>query len=144
MNKKELRDRLFELNIPVYDGRKIKKAHIKAITGMEVTGAAITLDFVKDVIKSVKDALKNKKHPNIEKLNELVKKYTGGTLMDFAKAAVDYFKQNKIQWEDGLGLLQDEYQPGGFEIIPWRWLKDKLTEDLTPEMEKRLPRAFQK
>ena len=141
MNKKELKDKLFELNIPVYDGRRIKKIHVKAITGMEITGSVISLEFVQKVIDALKNAVKSKKEPNIEKLNDFVKKYASGTLMDFAKAAVDYFKQGKLKWENEFGLLQNEYQPGGFEVIPWSWLKRQF-EDITPEVEKRLPRAF--
>jgi hypothetical protein len=61
--------------------------------------------------------------------------------MTFAKDAVEYFKQGKLKWENEFGLLQDEYKPGGYAVIPWAFLKKQL-DDLSPEIEKTLPRAF--
>jgi len=142
ITKKQLRNSLYALNVPIYSSNNIKKKDLFEILAHYQTqgGVKIPLDFVKEVIISLKKALKEKKHPNIEKFNDLVKKYTSGTLLDFANSAIEYLKNGKLKWEDEFGLLQDEYQPG-FEIIPWTFLKRQL-EDISPELEKQLPRAF--
>jgi len=141
----ELREHLDALSIPVYANR-IKKSDLRSVLaymeGREVTASSIPLDFVKKVIDAVKSALKKgQKEPDLEKLNSFIKSKTSGDLMDFAKSAIDYFKQGKLQWEDEFGLLQNEYQPGGFEVIPWSFLKRQFNY-VSPQIEDRLPRAF--
>ena len=61
--------------------------------------------------------------------------------MDFARSVVKYFKEGKIDWEDGLGLLQDEYAPKGLGVIPWSFLKRELKYS-GESVQKRLPKAF--
>ena len=145
MNKQELQNHLNALNIPVKNNR-IKKSDLKRAVarseGREITASSIPLDIIKKVIDAVKNALKKgRDKPDLEKLNKFIKTKTSGDLMDFARSAIDYFKQGKLEWEDEFGLLQDEYQPGGFEIIPWTFLKRQF-EYVSPNVEKRLPRAF--
>jgi len=149
VTKTQLRDELYALNIPVYGGHKIKKVDIqKVIASLEgktndehIITASVPLDFVKKVIDAIKKKLKTKEPPDFEKLNSFIKKNTPGDLMAFARDAISYFKQGKLKWDDELALLQDEYQPGGFEVIPWSFLKRQLS-DLKPEIEQTLPRAF--
>lgn len=143
LTKKQLINDLYSLSIPVYSNR-IKKEDMYAVLAHYETqgGIEIPLDFIKKVIDKFRDVLKKEpsKHPNIEKLNNFVKKETPGSLFDFANSAIEYFKKGKLKWDE-LGLLQDRYEPKGFEIIPWSLLKKKL-EDISPEIEKQLPRAF--
>jgi len=154
ITKKQLKNQLYTLNIPVYAGCKIKKKDIqralscydkKKVNSKKSKIEAvptIPLDFVKKVIEAIKNKLKtSKEEPNFEKLNSFIKKNTPGDLMTFAKSAIDYFKQGKLKWENEFGLLQNEYTPGGYEVIPWSLLKREL-DDLSPEIEKTLPKAF--
>lgn len=141
ITKKQLREELYKLNIPVYAGCKIKKSDVEKFLFECNATPKISLDFIKKVIEAVKDKIKAKGEPDIVKLNTYIKKNTSGDLMQFAKDAIEYFKQGKLKWDNELGLLQDEYQPGGFEIIPWTFMKKQL-EDIPPHIEKTLPRAF--
>jgi len=146
MNKKQLKKELHTLGVPVYNTKYIKKNDIVAVLQhvevTEITAGLVPLDFVKKVIDVVRTAVKKgKKEADLEKLNKFVKDKTSGDLMNLAKSAIEYFKQKKLEWEDGLGLLQNEYQPAGLDIIPWSFLKRQL-EDLPPDVEKLLPRAF--
>jgi len=107
-----------------------------------VVASLVPLDVINKVAEAIKNALKKgKSEPDLEKLNTFVKSKTSGDLMDLAKSAIDYFKQGKLEWEDGLNLFQNQYQPGGYEIIPWSFLKRQFNY-LSPLVEKRLPRAF--
>jgi hypothetical protein len=148
MNKKQLKEQLYKMNVPTY-GNRIKRndverivAELEVSTEKEVTASIIPIDIIHKVAEAIKNALKKgKTEPDLEKLNTFVKSKTSGDLMDLAKSAIDYFKQGKLEWEDGLNLFQNQYQPGGYEIIPWSFLKRQFNY-LSPSVEKRLPRAF--
>jgi hypothetical protein len=147
VNKKQLKEQLYKMNVPTY-GNRIKRNDVERIVAElevsteKVTASIIPLDIIHKVAEAIKNALKKgKTEPDLEKLNTFVKSKTSGDLMDLAKSAIDYFKQGKLEWEDGLNLFQNQYQPGGFEIIPWSFLKRQFNY-LSPSVEKRLPRAF--
>jgi len=100
------------------------------------------MPIVEKVLDAAKKALKSgKTTPDTEKLNSFLKKHTPGDLMDFARSVVKYFKDGKIDWEEGLGLLQDEYSPKGLGVIPWSFLKREL-KYAGDSVQKRLPKAF--
>jgi hypothetical protein len=147
VNKKQLKEQLYKMNVPTY-GNRIKRNDVERIVAElevpteKVTASIIPIDIIHKVAEAIKNALKKgKTEPDLEKLNTFVKSKTSGDLMDLAKSAIDYFKQGKLEWEDGLNLFQNQYQPGGFEIIPWSFLKRQFNY-LSPSVEKRLPRAF--
>lgn len=147
MNKKQLKEQLYKMNVPTY-GNRIKRNDVERIVAElevpteKVTASIIPIDIIHKVAEAIKNALKKgKTEPDLEKLNTFVKSKTSGDLMDLAKSAIDYFKQGKLEWEDGLNLFQNQYQPGGYEIIPWSFLKRQFNY-LSPSVEKRLPRAF--
>jgi len=115
---------------------------INKLLGYECVGSSmIPLDFIKKVINTLKKKLTTGGELSLERLNTFIKEKTPGDLMAFAKDAVEYFKQGKLHWNNELALLQNEYAPGGYEVIPWTFLKKQLS-DITPEIEKQLPRAF--
>jgi len=100
------------------------------------------MPIVKNVLEAVKKRLQTGKHEvDSEKLNKYLKKETHGDLMDFARSVIKYFKEGKLEWEEGLGLLQEEYAPKGLDIIPWSFLKREL-QFAGPSIEQRLPRAL--
>lgn len=146
MKKRELRDKLYAENIPVYSGNKIKKADAqKILATLEITGSSITLDFVKKVIDFLVNKIKTAgvKKPNMEKFNTYVKQQASANVLEFAKAAVDFFKADKLSWEGELSVLQDKYNPKGFEIIPASWLERQFSGE-PYEIQKRLPQLLQK
>jgi len=142
MKKKELKNGLYELNIPVY-GNKIKKTDIEKIVA-DVSAAAIPFDFVKEVIDFLKGKLKlaTNVKPNLEKFNTFVKTHGKTNLMEFAKAAVDFFKKEKLNWED-LSVLQNKFNPKGYEILPATWLERQFDGE-SVNVQKRLPQLLQK
>jgi hypothetical protein len=148
MNKKQLKEQLYKMNVPMY-GNRIKRNDVERFvvdldlaTEKEVVASLVPLDIITKVAEAIKNALKKgKSEPDLEKLNTFVKSKTSDDLMDLAKSAIDYFKQGKLEWEDGLNLFQNQYQPGGYEIIPWSFLKRQFNY-LSLSVEKRLPRAF--
>ena len=142
MKKKELKDGLYELNIPVY-GNKIKKTDISKVVA-DVDAAAIPFDFISQVIEFLKNKLKTATNakPNIEKFNKYVKTHGHTNLMEFAKAAVNFFKKEKLGWDD-LSVLQNKYNPKGYEILPATWLERQF-EGESETIQKRLPQLLQK
>ena len=113
----------------------------KALSHYECTAGVIPLDFIKKVINTLKKKLISGTKLDLESLNNFIKEKTSGDLMAFARDALKYFKEGKLRWTNEFGLLQEEYKPGGYDIIPWSFLKRQLS-DLKPEVEQQLPRAF--
>lgn len=100
------------------------------------------MPIVEKVLEAIRKGIKSgKKEVDKAKLNSFIKKETHGDLMDFARSAIRYFREGKLDWEDGLGLLQDEYTPKGLEVIPWSFLKREL-QYAGKAIENRLPRAL--